>query len=103
MTIYKDAIESAMQPDPGGESWRMFDEYMHESLERLEEIVSDIEEMRGVCRDEWCETNECMLDEATVSAFAISEPHWTTDEESKKLKRLKKRIHDLHAALKTPH
>ncbi len=103
MTTYKDAMESAMQPDPAGESWMMFDEYMHESLTRLEEIIRDVEEMRGVCRDEWCETNECMLGEATVAAFAISEPHWATDEESNKLKELKRRIHDLHAALKTPH
>ncbi|MFZ2447036.1 MAG: hypothetical protein WAW37_11815 [Syntrophobacteraceae bacterium] len=100
MMVYTDAIDSAMQPDRGDDSWRAFSDSMHESLSRLEEIVNDIADMRGVCRDEWCEMNECMLGEATVSAFAISEPHFAPEEDSKKLKELKKRIHDLHRNLK---
>jgi hypothetical protein len=97
--MFRNAMNSADQADRGEQSWNEFTGSMHESLVRLEEIVDDIAEMRGVCRDEWCSTNECTLGEATVAAFAISEPHWASDEDSKKLKELKKRIHDLHRDL----
>lgn len=100
---YRDAMSSAEQRDKGEESWRVFSESMHDSLERLEEIINDITELRQVCRDEWCEATECMLDEATVAAFAISEPRWASPEDSKKLRDLKKRIHDLHEGLKSFH
>jgi len=98
---YTDAMNSASQPERGDESWISFSESFHDSMGRLEEIVDDVAEMREVCTGEWCEATECMLDEATVAAFAISEPHWAISEDSQKLKELKRRIHDLHA--RKPH
>lgn len=94
--IYKDAINSASQTERGDQSWAIFADSFHESVERLEEIVDDITEMRGMCTDEWCDANECMLGEATVAAFALSEPHWASSSDSKKLKDVKKRLHHLH-------
>jgi len=102
MTDYRDAIDSAMSPEKADEPWTVFSDSLHESLVRLEQIINDVTDLREVCRDEWCEANECLLDEASVAAFAVSEPHWASQEDSKKLKELKKRIHDLYKS-KTIH
>lgn len=98
--MYQDAMESAMDRVQSDTAWKTYSDSLQGSLERLEEIVDDIADMRDICRDEWCEATECMLGEATVAAFAISEPHWNSSKDSNKLKELKKRIHDLHASRK---
>ncbi len=93
---FQDGIDSAQQREYGDLSWDTFSESFEDSLLRLEEMIDDVSDLRQVCRDEWCEANECLLGEATVAAFAISEPHWASDEDSKKLRDLKRKIHDLH-------
>jgi hypothetical protein len=95
MIDYRDAMESAMMPEKADRPWITFTDSLHESLIRLEQMIDDVSDLRGVCRDEWCEANECLLDEASIAAFAISEPRWASREDSRKLKELKKRIHDL--------
>jgi hypothetical protein len=96
MIDYRDAIDSAMTPEKADEPWMVFSDSLHESLVRLEQMVNDVSDLREVCRDEWCEANECLLDEASIAAFTISEPHWASQEDSTKLKELKKRIHNLY-------
>ena len=98
--IYKDAMESAMVPQRADKDWIAFASSFNSALDRLEQIVDDVSSLRGVCHDEWCDANECMLDEASIFAFSISEPHWASDEDSGRLKKLKKRIHDLFGELK---
>ena len=44
---------------------------------------------------------EHVIDELSNSLFSISEPRWTNDEDSKKIKTLKRRVHDLYAKYKT--
>lgn len=97
---YQDAIDSAQQREFGDLSWNDFSDSFEDSLQRLEEIVNDVSELRKVCRDEWCEATECMLGEATVAAFAISEPHWASEDTSNRLREIKKKIHDLHLGRK---
>lgn len=97
---YQDAIVSASQTAPqtaAAEAWSQYLNSLYEGVERLQRLVTDVEEMRQVCSDEWCETTECLLGELTVAVFAISEPHWAPPEESRKIKDLKKKLHDLHA------
>jgi hypothetical protein len=93
---YQDAIDSAQQREFGDLSWNDFSDSFEDSLERLEEIVNDVSDLRQVCSDEWCDATECLLGEATIAAFAISEPHWASEEDSKRLRDIKKRIHGLH-------
>ena len=98
---YRNAMGSAMQQETTCEEpWRTYTDELHSSLSRLETIIDDVADMRPVCRDEWCEVTECLLGEATVAAFAISEPHWASEEDSRKIKEIKKKIHNLHAVKK---
>jgi hypothetical protein len=96
--IYQQAIASATQSIRSENPWDTFSESMHESLDRLEEILDDISDLSEVCQGEWCDAANCMLGEATVAVFAVSEPHWMPEEESKRLKELKKRVYDQHAS-----
>ncbi len=98
--IFQDAMDSAMQHSRSDKDWDDFTSSLDSGLDRLESIVDDVADLREVCQDEWCEVAECLLDEATVAAFAISEPHWISDGNSMRIKSIKKKIHDLHAANK---
>ncbi len=99
---FQDAIASAQQKEHGEVSWDIFSTSFEDSLQRLEELIDDISDLKQVCKDEWCEAAECLLGEATVAAFTISEPHWAAEEDSKKLRSLKKKIHDLHSSNRKP-
>ena len=46
--------------------------------------------------DEWCEATEHVIDELSNALFSISEPRWSSPEDSKKIKRLKRRVYDLY-------
>ncbi len=100
---YHDAIYSADRREYGDLTWDSFSESFEDALRKLEEIVNAVSELRQIWEDELCEGAEFLLGDATVAAFAISEPHWTSDEETKKLRDLKKRIHDLYQDSKPLH
>lgn len=96
--FYQDAMTSSMQTDPFiSKDWFDFLEEYHNSLVSLESQIQDASELRQYCTDEWCSANECMLGEITNAVFTIHEPHWTTEEDSRKLKELKKRVRNLYA------
>lgn len=52
------------------------------------------------CTGEWREATEHAIDELSNSLFSISEPRWSSEEDSKKLKTLKRRVHDLYGKYK---
>jgi hemerythrin-like domain-containing protein len=82
------------------QGWRDFIHSMEESLNMLEKDLDDAAEMSEKCTGEWCEATEHVIDELSNSLFSISEPRWSSEEDSKKLKALKRRIHDLYAKYK---
>jgi hypothetical protein len=82
------------------EGWRVFINNMEKSLDVLEKNIDEAAEMAETCTSEWCEATEHVIDEIANSLFSISEPHWSSDEDSKRLKGLKRRVHDLYAKYK---
>lgn len=82
------------------EGWRVFINNMEKSLDVLESNIDEAAEMAETCTSEWCEATEHVIDEIANSLFSISEPHWSSDEDSKKIKELKRRVHDLYAKYK---
>ena len=71
------------------------------ALNILEKDLDEAAEMSEKCTGEWCEATEHVIDELSNSLFSISEPRWSSEEDSKKLKALKRRIHDLYAKYKS--
>ena len=100
MVMPKDSFQTIIQ-DGLMETWREFIDNMEKSLDILENGISEAVEMSGICTSEWCEATEHVIDELSNSLFSISEPHWSSDEDSKKIKRLKRRVHDAYAKYKS--
>ncbi len=82
-------------------TWKEFISSMEKSLDTLEKGLAEAEEMSNICTGEWCEATEHVIDELSNSLFSISEPSWSSDEDSKKIKILKRKVHDLYAKYKT--
>lgn len=99
MVMPKDSFQGNVQ-EKVLESWREHIRNMEESLDILEKGINDAAEMTEICTNEWCTATEHVIDELSNGLFSISEPAWTSDEDSKKLKNLKRRIHDLYAKYK---
>lgn len=81
-------------------SHREFMANLEKSLSLLEKNVVEAAELGKVCTDEWCRFTEDLLDDLAKAVYSISEPRWVTDNDSKKLKGLRQRIHDLYATYK---
>lgn len=81
--------------------WRFLIKNVEESLDSLERGIDEAENMSSVCTPEWCLANERIMDELNNRIFSISEPSWATDEDSAKLKSLKRRLHDLYQRYRT--
>jgi len=66
----------------------------------LEKDIDEAAEMTSICTDEWCEATEHVIDELANALYSMSEPRWSSEEDNKKIKQLKKRVHDLYAKYK---
>ena len=96
MSMPKDAIQNEMV-----DGWRMFVNNLAKSLDMLEKDIEEAAQMQEECTLEWCEATEHVIDELSNSLFSISEPRWASNEDSKKIKVLKRRVHDLYAKYKS--
>ena len=82
------------------EGWKGFVENLEKSLNLLDKEIDFTSKMVNACTAEWCEVTEQTLDEISNALFSISEPSWISDEDSKKLKALKRKVHDVYAKYK---
>jgi hypothetical protein len=92
----KDSFQNDIQANVI-DTWKMFLKNMETSLDSLEKGIREATEMTEVCTSEWCEATEHIIDDLSNYLFSISEPRWSSEEDSKKLKELKRRVHDLYA------
>ncbi|MDW7771659.1 MAG: hypothetical protein SCH71_02100 [Desulfobulbaceae bacterium] len=79
---------------------RNFIDNLNESIELLDKDITETADMKDRCTDEWCNATEHNLDELAKLVFSISEPRWLTQEDSQKIKDLRRRIHDLYSKYK---
>ena len=81
--------------------WKEFLDGLQRSLDQAEKEIEDASNMQDICTDEWCEATEHYLDDVANAVFSISEPRYNADPAmEKKLKELKRRVHDLYAKYK---
>jgi len=80
--------------------WASFLESLQESVATLEKEIEFASKMVNACTMEWCEATERAIDEISNSLFSISEPSWLPEEDSRKLKQLKRKVHDIYAQYK---
>lgn len=79
---------------------REFVDNLKESIGIIESDIGEAGEMQQICTDEWCKATETYLDDLGKSIYSISEPRFATEADSRKLKDLRKRVHDLYATYK---
>ena len=79
----------------------MFVNNLEKSLDTLEKYIDETAGMADACTSEWCQATEHVLDEISNSLFSISEPRWGSEEDTRKLKALKRRVHDIYAKYKS--
>jgi archaellum component FlaC len=84
-----------------GQSWKTFMENLNKSMDMLDKDLNEVSQMSEICTSEWCEATEHVLDELSNSVFSISEPRWAREEDTNKIKELKRRVHDLYAKYKS--
>lgn len=99
MVLPKDSFQMQVQEEVL-HSWRELVSSMERSVVLLEKGIDEAVEMREICTDEWCVATERVLDDLSNALFSISEPRWAADEDSRKLKALKRRVHDLYGKYK---
>ncbi|MFP4316018.1 MAG: hypothetical protein ACOC24_04860 [Desulfovibrionales bacterium] len=79
------------------ESWKTYLNGLEESLKYLENGIDEGREMQEICTDEWCEATEHYLDYIAHGLFTIHEPNFASEEDSRRIKDMKKKLHDLYA------
>lgn len=77
-------------------SWRTYIEGLEKSLKSLEEDINEAAGISDKCTSEWCTATEHMIDELAGALYNISEPRFATEEDSKKIKNLKRQVHHLY-------
>ena len=87
----KDEIQKEMR-----EAWDTYVQALEKSLDIIEKDIEEAKEMAAECTGEWCNATEHVLDELGNSLFSVSEPRWSSDEDSKRIKALKRRLYDLY-------
>ena len=92
MSMPKDEIQAEVT-----EAWRVFLNALENSVQKLDADIREAREMAGECTSEWCAATEHVIDELSNSLFSISEPRWADEEDTNRLKKLKRRVHDLYA------
>lgn len=83
------------------EGWRVFVNNLEKGLDMLEQDIDEAAKMADACTAEWCQVTDHVIDELSNSLFSISEPSWGSEEDSKRIKALRKRIHDVYAKYKS--
>jgi hypothetical protein len=91
MSMPRDEIQTEM-----AQAWNTYVQALEKALDALEQDIEEAKNMAGVCTDEWCHATEHVLDEIGNALFSISEPRWTSPEDSKRIKLLKRRLYDIH-------
>ena len=99
MPMPKDSFDPAIQ-ESVIQNWRQFMDNMEKSLDLVEDQLDQAAEMTEICTSEWCEATEHVLDDLGNWLFSISEPRGSSQEDSQRIRRLKKRLHDLYAKYK---
>jgi hypothetical protein len=92
MPMPKDEIQSEMIA-----AWTTYVRALEKSLDLIERDIEEARQVAGVCTEEWCSATEHVLDELGNALFSISEPRWSSDEDSKRIKTLKRRLYDIYA------
>ncbi len=73
---------------------------LEKGLEILEKEIEDARDVEKVCTDEWCKSVDVYIDELHNAIYSLTEPRFGSEEDSRKIKELRRRIRDLYVQFK---
>jgi hypothetical protein len=74
-------------------SLRYFGGAMERSLGEMNHDLDEVSDFFCGCTDEWCLSAEHVADILENQLFSVSEPRWGSEEQSRRLKNLRCRLH----------
>ena len=77
-------------------SFRFFSKALQESITTLAREIGQSSETGCSCSTDWCTRTEKLIDELEKELYGISEPRWSSNEESMKIKELRSSLHRLY-------
>lgn len=80
---------------------REFVTNLDKSLDMLDRDIDEAEEMTHICTDEWCLATEDVIDELHKCIYSISEPRWSSKEDSENIRRLRNRVKGIYLKYKS--
>jgi hypothetical protein len=96
-TVMKEFAISGGHYDKLNEWWQAYVDGLEQSLNLLDKEIKEAKGMQDICTDEWCTATDHYIDDIANAVFTISEPRWASEQDTKRLRSLKKRVHDLYA------
>ena len=78
-------------------AWQTYLDSLEKALDQLDADISEAAGMAESCTSEWCQATEHVIDDLSNALVSISEPRWSSPEDSQRIKKLKRRVHDLYA------
>ena len=73
---------------------------LNSSLKALDHHISEAQEIDSICTGEWCRAIERDIDDLSNSIYSLSEPRWSCAGHSKKIKKMRDRLHDIYLKYK---
>ena len=98
MSKLDDAIQGGVKA-PVDDAWHSYMSNLYASMQKMEQTVNEAAEMPMDCTETWCTNARALLDDLNHQIFSIHEPKWSTPEDSKRIKEMKKKIYDIYARL----
>jgi hypothetical protein len=83
------------------DAWKVFIEGLEKSLQKLDADLTEAEQMSTQVTGEWAKAIEHVIDDLSNFVFSISEPRGSSEEDSKKIQMMRRRIHDHYARFKS--
>lgn len=83
------------------EGWRSYVRNLHKSLSDLEKDIDEATKMSDTCTSEWCTATEHVIDELANAIYSIHEPTFMSKDDSKAIKELRRKVHDLYFKYKS--
>ena len=87
-------------PNAADLSWGTYLLALEQSLRFLEKDLDQAAAMADFCAGEWCTANKHYLDEIGNALFTIHEPRCSSQQDSDKIKYLKRRLRALYSQSK---
>lgn len=98
MTKLDDAIQGGVYA-PMDDAWHSYMQNLFASMQKMEQAVNEAAGMPMDCTESWCANARALLDDLNHQIFSIHEPKWSTDEDSKRIKEMKRKVYDIYARL----